>query len=497
MLRRLALLLALTCLLLLAQPALAAPRTAEVDPRVLADLAGGSARVIVRLRSSPAAPRQVTFKNLLQDPAVYRVAGLRIAASTAQAALLDELDRRGATYRAFWVVNAIALLASPELLAWLAGQPEVLSVESDRTFAASLEPPPSAADQATAAAGVEPNLTQVHAPDLWSLGIRGQGIVVASADTGVYWQHPALKNQYRGWDGSTAEHAASWHDAIHGQLSTTANPCGYDAPAPCDDYGHGTHTVGTMVGDDSAGHQIGIAPAAKWIACRNMDNGVGAPSTYIECLQFFIAPGGDPAQRPHVINNSYSCTYGEGCTSTTALHEAVQAVRAAGIFMSVSAGNSGPSCASITTPPALEAGVYTIAAVDEFNQPASFSSRGPAAGNTTSVVKPELAAPGVNIRSSTYTGSYGSMSGTSMAAPHAAGGVALLWSAYPQLRWNIPLTEFLLSTSATSLPVTETCGQVSAGAVPNNTTGWGLLNILAAHQKYPALKYTFFPLIQH
>jgi subtilisin family serine protease len=127
--------------------------------------------------------------------------------------------------------------------------------------------------------------------------IHGAGIVVASADTGVRWTHNALKPHYRGWDGTNADHDYNWHDSIH---DSVGNPCGNDSPFPCDDLAHGSHTTGTMIGDDGTGNQIGMAPGAKWIGCRNMDANAGTPARYIECMQWFLAPtrigGGDPTQ---------------------------------------------------------------------------------------------------------------------------------------------------------------------------------------------------------
>ena len=143
-------------------------------------------------------------------------------------------------------------------------------------------------------ATIEPGIAYTHAPDVWALGFRGQGITVAGADTGIRWTHNALKPHYRGWDGVTADHNYNWHDSIH---SSVGNPCGNNSPFPCDDNGHGTHTIGTATGDDGAGNQIGMAPGARWIGCRNMDQGNGTPARYIECMEFFLAPypiGGRP-----------------------------------------------------------------------------------------------------------------------------------------------------------------------------------------------------------
>ena len=133
------------------------------------------------------------------------------------------------------------------------------------------------------------------------------------------WTHNALKPQYRGWNGSTADHNYNWHDSIH----SGGGACGPNTQAPCDDNGHGTHTTGTTSGDDGAGNQIGVAPGAKWIGCRNMDQGNGTPATYTECFQFFIAPtdlngqNPDPTLRPHVMNNSWGCPPSEGCAPDT------------------------------------------------------------------------------------------------------------------------------------------------------------------------------------
>ena len=167
--------------------------------------------------------------------------------------------------------------------------------------------------------GVEWNIIKVKAPDVWAMGFTGQGVVIGGQDTGYQWDHPALINQYRGWNGTSADHDYNWHDAIHEDAG--GNPCGYNSPFPCDDYGHGTHTMGTMVGDDGGANQIGMAPGARWIGCRNMDNGVGSPATYAECYQWFVAPtaldGSEPRPdlAPDVINNSWGCPPSEGCTS--------------------------------------------------------------------------------------------------------------------------------------------------------------------------------------
>jgi subtilisin family serine protease len=222
-----------------------------------------------------------------------------------------------------------------------------------------------------------------------------------------------------------------------------------------------------------------------------MDRGLGHPSTYIDCLEFLVVPTDLSGNNPHpdlhadVISNSYSCPVSEGCTDITVLHDAVEAVRTAGIFMAVSVGNS---CSLSTSsnriePPAVEPGVFTVGAVNSSNQIASFSSRGPFTYNGIIYQKPDLAAPGVEIVSSYPTNAYSKLSGTSMAAPHVAGAVALLWSAYPDLRGKVSDTETILEITANHLPgnPSDKCSPGGPSGSPNYQYGYGLLNIEAAY----------------
>jgi subtilisin family serine protease len=246
--------------------------------------------------------------------------------------------------------------------------------------------------------------------------------------------------------------------------------------------------MGSAVGDDGAGNQVGVAPGARWIACRNMDEGIGRPSTYIECLQFFLAPtdldgqSPDPTRRPNVVGNSYSCPPDEGC-DIGALRAAFENLRAAGVFMAVAAGNEGEEgCASVKWPPALYDSAVSVGATDLQDRIAFFSSRGPVRADGSGRVKPDLVAPGVAIRSATATG-YGVLSGTSMAAPHVGGAVLLLWSALPQLAGNVDATEQLLASTAVPATTTDACGGDTASEVPNNTYGHGRIDVVAAYRR--------------
>jgi subtilisin family serine protease len=490
MLRRITWFVVLAGLLAMAQPALASGAVhAEIDPRIWQELADApSAHWLVRLREPAAALTALANSANANEQVAQRVRQV----SASQEGLRAQLTAEGIAYRAYWLINVVAVAGDRALLERLAARPDVLAIESDRPFRVPLETA-DLANSPNSPTTPEPGLTLVHAPELWALGIKGSGIVVASADTGVIWDHPALKAHYRGWNGTVADHNYNWWDAIHPDPPVGSNPCGYALQAPCDDFSptHGTHTTGTMVGVEVDGltNQIGMAPAAQWIACRNMNNGFGQPSTYIECLQFFVAPtdlsgnNRDATKRPHIINNSYGCPSSEGCV-TDSLRVAVQQVRAAGIFMAVSAGNSGPNCGTISDPPALEAGVFTVGNVDSSLNIYISSSRGPALLNGAAIQKPDLVAPGVSVRSA-LGGGYGSLTGTSMAAPHVAGAVALLWSAFPALQRDIDATEKLLRwTTSAPLPYNQTCGGIASTVTPNYTFGWGVLNVLKAYQRW-------------
>jgi uncharacterized repeat protein (TIGR01451 family) len=244
--------------------------------------------------------------------------------------------------------------------------------------------------------------------------------------------------------------------------------------------------MGTMVGNDGGSNQIGVAPGAKWIGCRNMDEGVGTPQTYSECFQWFIAPtdleddNPDPSKAPHVINNSWGCPPSEGCTDPNILRTIVQNTRAAGIEVVVSAGNSGSSCSTVEDPPAIYDASFSVGATDSNDNIAGFSSRGPVTIDGSGRLKPDISAPGVNVRSSVPGGGYASFGGTSMAGPHVAGVTALLLSAYPHLIGDPDSIEAILTSTAVPRTTAETCGDVPGSEVPNNTYGWGRADAFSA-----------------
>jgi Subtilase family. len=188
---------------------------------------------------------------------------------TTQGPTLQWLRERGIEHRSFYIVNAVLVKGTREIAETLAARADVARVEGNPQINNDLPEPVSTAKaplQPQAPETIEPGINYTHAPQVWALGYTGQNIVVASADRGVRWTHNALKPHYRGWDGQNADHDYNWHDAIH---DSVGSPCGSDSPEPCDDTGHGSLTTGTMIGDDGMGNQIGMAPGAKWIACRN------------------------------------------------------------------------------------------------------------------------------------------------------------------------------------------------------------------------------------
>jgi subtilisin family serine protease len=425
---------------------------------------------------------------------------LTAVAQRTQAPVRSWLDANQVPYRAYYLVNMIEVEGDAATAAALAGLPGVarlvgnpavgqqLAVETpDSTWLKRLRAGPTQQSPA-----IPFGLEYTNATEVWALGYRGQGIVVASQDTGVEWDHPALMTRYRGVVSDTVtmtytvSHAYNWFDAE--AQATRPSRCDPDPQTPCDDHGHGTHTVGTMLGNASPSNTVlGMAPDAQWIGCRNMDHGVGTPASYTACFQFFLAPfpqngdpmtDGKPELGPDVINNSWGCPPAEGCDADS-LRQVVETVRAAGQMVVASAGNSGSSCSSVRDPIAIYDAVFSVGAHDAAGNIAAFSSRGPVTVDGSQRLKPDLAAPGVSVYSATVNRSYSTLSGTSMASPHVAGAVALLWSAVPALTGQVDLTEQVLIKSAT--PVSSTlCNETAASLTPNNVYGYGRLNVLAA-----------------
>jgi subtilisin family serine protease len=440
--------------------------------------------VLLQLRSNVSL-KKIEGSKLQRGREVFR--RLR-ARAPEQAALQAWLGSRGISSRSLWIAGVVAAELDSGVLGELANRSDLAAILLDAPVRFDL-PTPSSEPLFFLPEAVEWGVQKIRAPEVWSLGVDGDGVVVGGQDTGYRWDHAALKNQYRGWNGSSVDHNYHWHDAIH----SGGGSCGANSPVPCDDHNHGTHTMGTIVGDDGGTNQIGVAPGARWIGCRNMDQGVGTLSTYLECFQWFLAPtdlagnNPNPDLAPDVINNSWGCPPEEGCNSTnwSVMEAAIEALRAAGIVVVVSAGNSGPACSSVSDPPAIFEGSFSVGSTTSSDTLSSFSSRGPVTVDGSNRLKPNVVAPGSSVRSalkSTPT-SYGTMSGTSMAGPHVAGAVALLISAHPALRGKVELLELLLEkTAVPTVSGASTCGGIPPTTIPNPSFGWGRIDAFAAVQ---------------
>ena len=428
----------------------------------------------------------------VQEKRRYVYDQTRNTALKAQVDIVQWLNEQNVKFRRFHIANMLALYdVSPSLIEKIAERKDVEKIVSNPSVKLDLPTLSLGDNSRNVLDAIGQNIISTGASKVWTeFNNRGRGIVVAGQDTGIQWNHPALIKQYRGYQETGVVHDYNWHDAVHADVGNGSNRCGYDTAAPCDDNAHGTHTVGTIVGDEGSVNTIGMAPDAKWIGCRNMDAGVGTPATYIECFEFFLAPypqngnpmmDGDTSKTPDVINNSWGCPQDEGCEGSEMLF-VVKALSAAGVMVVVSAGNDGPGCATIKDQPAhLSGDVLSVGAIDyRTGEIANFSSRGPSA--FTGLIGPDLTAPGVTIRSAVPGSKYAQYgwSGTSMAGPHVAGAVALLWSIRPELYGKIKETAEILTKTADPKTASQTCGSVPGSSIPNNTFGFGILNIYNA-----------------
>ena len=469
-------------------PSASSASDAKLDPRVFAGKASGeSASFLVVLREQTDLSGADSIGDRT-DRVRFAYESLRAQAELSQAALRARLDAEGIAYRAYFLVNMLEIEGDRALADSLAAREDVSRIAPNAPFTPA--PAPREPEALTRPGGifmtttVELNIAKIGAPDVWAQGFTGQGIVIGMADTGVVWDHPALKAHYRGFDGVNVSHDYNWHDAVHDALA--GNSCGSSASTPCDDDGHGTSTASLAVGDDGAGNQVGVAPGARFIACRNMDQGAGTPARYTECFQFFLAPtdrnGANP--RPdlaaHVISNSWGCPVSEGCTDPDVLRSVVENIRAAGIFVAVAASNDGPSCATIDIPALYDAS-FTVCATTLSDGIASFSSRGPVTADGSNRLKPDICAPGVALRVANRSGGFtGGFSGTSGSTPEVSGAVALLWSAAPAMKGRIGPTADLLRFTAVPLTSTQDCSPYPGSAVPNAVFGYGRLDIAHA-----------------
>jgi subtilisin family serine protease len=409
----------------------------------------------------------------IQDLNLRRTTAYEILVKVAgieQSGLRNVFDAVGLKYTPYYLVNAMEVQGGTLVRLFLLTRPEVERViPSPRLRAAPEDDPVPGDAPAPAPNEIGWNISMIGADKVWDeFGVQGEGIVIGQSDSGVDGSHPALAKQYRGFY-SNGDY--NWFDPWDGTTS------------PNDEGGHGTHTLGTILGKGG----IGVAPRAQWIGCVNLDRNLANPALYLDCMQFMLAPfplggdpflDGDPTQAAHVLNNSWGCPDIEGC-DPNALLLAADHLRHAGIFVVVSAGNDGPNCETVVSPLSLYDSVFSVGAIDQFGDMAGFSSRGPVTVDGSGRIKPDIVAPGVDILSATPLGTYATNSGTSMAGPHVAGVVALIWSAQPNLIGDIDATEQLIIDTAQ--PYTgDTSQGCFTGDVPSNAYGFGVVDVYEA-----------------
>ena len=459
----------------------------KIDPQLLKEL--DQAGPVDKPALATAHPRQAPFIVYLRQQAnlskaasmpdkVQRrqavVAALREIAELTQREILGVLQAERAAghvsaFRAYWVFNGLAVTGDLHALLAIASRPEVEFVRYDRP---RYLPPRPEAEPVGGDEGKSPwNISKVKADLVWgSFGVTGEGIVVANMDTGVDYQHPALLSKYRGYQGDRTEHNYNWFD-----------PTGTYPSAPGDGNGHGTHTMGTIVGSEPDGsHAIGVAPGARWVAVKIFtDKGQSSDSIIFQGFQWILAPtdilgaNPDPSKAPDIVSNSWGSDDGSDIT----FQPAVRAWRAAGIFSAFAAGNEGPEPRTVGSPASFRES-FAVGATDIANEVADFSSRGPSPWGE---IKPEVVAPGVDIYSSVPGGRYErGWNGTSMSTPHVAGLAALLWHAdrkYNRLAGQganptltITRTEEIILQTALEL----------GDPGPDNSYGWGLIDAYQA-----------------
>ena len=470
----------------LSAPPAAGPVT--IEPKLEAEMrSAGEAGYLIDFRERPDLSPALTMG--WDERGRFVVNALMATAKRTQSRVRDYLDGRKVSYEAFWIDNIIAVPSSSrEDMEGLLAFEEIEVLRAERLI--GLIEPDKRSPALAEGRAIEANITHVLADQVWALGIDGTGMVVANLDTGVRYTHEVLEPHYRGnLGGGAFNHDYNWLDGVDGSSA-----------APFDDHGHGSHTMGTMIGDDGGANQVGMAPGATWIACDACEASGGCPTAaLLTCAQWIAAPypvgdpsSPDPTKRPHVVNNSW----GDCDRSYDNWYQgSVDSWHAAGIYPIFSNGNNSncgypapPGCDTVGNP-GRYGNVTGVGSTGQSNGAyATHSNWGPTDNldtvnpNGYPTLKPQVTAPGVSIRSS-LNGSnsdYGSWNGTSMSAPHVSGLVALMWQAAPCLAGNYAQTEDIIQNSAVAIPYASNCGGEGPGNVPNMATGWGEIDALEA-----------------
>ncbi len=394
------------------------------------------------------------------------------SAAGAKNILNDEIELGNIKeYRSLWIVNAFAAQINKAGLQRLAGLPQIEKIRLDRplplfpgavTLAGVREPAVAETTEAPETGTSPWNLELINAPAVWQEGITGKDIVVAIMDTGVDPHHPALQEKYRGHLPGHSDRT-SWFDV------TDPTP-GIAPEGPRDPYGHGTHVAGIILGG-SPQEPLGVAPGAHWIGVNIFEDGTTWDSHITQAFQWLLAPNGDPANAPHIVNASWASRpeYVSDYLQWEILHKLEQA----GIFVVFAAGNNGyegPGSPA-SYPHAFSAGA--LKKEGDTVHIAPFSSRGPVNWQGMDYIKPEITAPGMNIRSAWLNEGYAVLDGTSTAAAHVSGSAALLLESRP----DITPAEIGYSFKQTA---SWDNAWSTLGERPNGTYGYGLLDAAAA-----------------
>jgi subtilisin family serine protease len=384
------------------------------------------------------------------------VSSLQEVATRTQKNVIKYLKSVNADFTPYWISNTIAVRkATLPVLQTLEQFSEIEDMELI-TEARVIDEQPIGGEIKNPKSTIEAGVAWVKAPEAWAKGHKGKGIVHGVIDTGAFL-HNDLKEKYRGRDGN---HNGNWLDA------TSAG-----RREPYDDHFHGTHCHGTIAAS-SSNVTVGVATESEWISCKFLTrSGGGSWEGGIKCMQFMLAPtdldgnNADSDKRPHLVSNSYG-----GGAGHTGIHNALKALIAGGVEMVFAAGNSG-RCNTIGYPARYNE-AWSVASLNRnADTISSFSSKGP---GLSGALKPEISAPGSNVLSTSNTGGYRSASGTSMACPHVAGGLAILWSAKPEMARKIAESRKYLQDKAKGQRSSE-CS--SNGGSPNNVFGYGTMQL--------------------
>ncbi|WP_406453125.1 S8 family serine peptidase [Streptomyces sp. NBC_00876] len=447
---------------------------AKVDSALRAAVGKGKESTFFVVMKKKADLSAARGKRVHKDKAKSAFSALRAEAGTSQKSLASFLDKKKVGHESFWITNAVKVTGDQKLVDELAARSDVASIVKEQRYALdeleSSTTPGTKTDADSGATEVTPEwgVKDIKADQVWDqYNDRGDGIVIANVDSGVQYDHPDLVGNYRGNLGNgTFSHDYNFFDPT-GQCTTGA---------PCDNNGHGTHTMGTMVGQNG----VGVAPGAKWIAAKGCEARECSDSSLLAAGQWILAPtdhngqNPKPDMAPDIVNNSW------GGGDTNFYQDIVKAWNAAGIFEAFASGNDGDGATCSTGhAPGSQADSYGVGAYDVNGKIADFSGFGPSVFDGS--MKPNISAPGVNVRSTWPGNSYNSISGTSMATPHVAGAVALLWSAAPSLIGKIDETRALLDQGSADVDDTH-CGGTAA---MNNVWGSGKLDILASVDAAP------------